>query len=66
MVSYYAIPNWGVNIPRYKLDDNIGGKVVKEALNSGIPRDAIKLHTFGGIEVDSKYHEKFWKNNRKA
>ena len=48
-------------MPKYKLDDDISGKVVKDALNSGIPRDAIKLHTFGGIEVEDKYHEKFEK-----
>ncbi len=48
-------------MPKYKLDEDVSGKVVKDALNSGIPRDAIKLHTFGGIEVEDKYHEKFEK-----
>ena len=48
-------------MPKYKLDEDISGKVVKDALNSGIPRDAIKVHTFGGIEVEDKYHEKFEK-----
>ena len=48
-------------MPKYKLDEDISGKVVKEALNSGIPRDAIKIHMVGGIEVDDKYHEKFEK-----
>ncbi len=48
-------------MPEYKLNDDISGKVLKEALNSGIPRDAIKVHTFGGIEVEDKYREKFEK-----
>ena len=48
-------------MPAYKLNDDISGKVLKEALNSGIPRDAIKVHTFGGIEVEDKYREKFEK-----
>ncbi len=48
-------------MPKYKLDENISGRVVKEALKSGIPRDAIKLHMLGDIEVEDKYHEKFEK-----
>ena len=46
-------------MPKYKLDEDISGKVVKDALSSGIPRDAIKVHMFGDIEVEDKYHEKF-------
>lgn len=46
-------------MPKYKLDSNVSGKIVKDALASGIPRDAIVVHILGDIEVDDKYSKKF-------